>query len=145
MRLVLERYAYMKDRTMGVLYVGKEILYTVERPWLPSPDSLGGVGFQSCVPDGLYALVPFNSPKHPDCFALSCPELDVHVDQHPTGRYAILIHSANHVDQVVGCIAPGLSTDDESVWHSRAAMDRIRQALDNTDHWIDIKPKGARN
>lgn len=145
MRILLERYAYMKDRTMGVLYAGNEILYTVERPWIRTPNSMGGAPFESCVPDGLYELIPFNSPKHPNTWALENPALDVHVEQRPVGRYAILIHSGNHVSDVVGCIAPGLSTDDESVWHSRAAMDRIRNTLDGGRHWLNIKPVGAVN
>ena len=145
MKILLERYAYMNDRTMGVLYCGDEILYTVERPWISSMESLGGTPFESCIPDGVYTLAPFSSASHPDCYSIVNPALDVHLTQHPTGRYAILVHSGNSVKDVVGCIAPGLSTDGVSVWHSRAAMDRIRTALGNETHVLEISPKGARN
>ena len=145
MRITLERHAYLTDRTMGKLYVGPEIFHTLERPWIPSLEHLGGKNFESCVPDGTYVLQPFNSEKHPDCWSLLNENLDVLVDQGgEPGRWAILIHSGNYVKDVVGCIAPGLTCDESHVWNSRAAMDRIRSILDG-EHELVIKPAGARN
>jgi hypothetical protein len=147
MLLTLERHAYLSDRTMGKLYVGDEIFHTLERPWIRSPYHLGGTNFESCVPDGRYILQPFDSEAHPDCWNLYSPNLDVFLEEpnDGAGRWAILIHAGNYVKDVVGCIAPGLTADEEHVWNSRAAMDRIRSVLGAEEHTLEIKPVGATN
>jgi hypothetical protein len=137
----------MPDRTMGKLYVGEEVFHTIERPWIPSPDHFGGKNFESCVPDGMYVLNPFDSEKHPACFSLVNENLSVFLDKDAEpGRWAILIHSGNYVTDVVGCIAPGLTADESHVWNSRKAMNRIRALVaDDEEHTILIEPRGAVN
>ena len=146
MQITLERHAYLDDRTMGKLYVGDEMLYTIERPWIPTLEHLGGKNFKSCVPDGEYVLAPFGSDAHPDCWNLVNENLDVHLAQgQEPGRWAILIHAGNYVRDVVGCIAPGLTADESHVWSSRLAMDKLNDLLGDGEHSLIIKPKGARN
>lgn len=145
MKITLERHAYLHDRTMGRLYVGDEVFHTLERPWIPSLEHLGGKNFESCVPDGEYELKPFSSDDHPDCWSLSNAELDVHEFQaSEPGRWAILIHVGNYVKDVVGCIAPGLTADESHVWNSGKAIDRLRDLLDG-EHTLVIRARGARN
>jgi len=145
MKLTLERHAYLEDRTMGTLFAGSEQFHTIERPWIPSLEHLGGKNYKSCVPDGEYVLAPFSSSRHPNCWSLTNENLDVHIEERDEpGRFAILIHSGNFVTDVVGCIAPGLTHDESHVWNSRAAIDRLRDLLDG-EHSLIIKPAGARN
>src|SRR5690554_78040 len=94
--LHLERHTSNDTLTNGVLYMpsGRE-LYTLERPWLNNKP------FISCVPDGAYRIQPWVSPKFGDCYILEGEGVG-----HTTGcRTHILVHSANHVHQLAGCIA----------------------------------------
>ena len=133
--------------TFGQLHAGATRIYTVEKPWLPSTDGLpGGQPFESCVPVGRYDLVPFDSPKHPDCWALENELLGVSVaNQRPTvPRYACLIHKANWPKDVQGCIGPGLSLQhiygELGVGSSGDAMDGLRLLLaDDEPHTLTIE------
>jgi len=106
-------------------------LHTLERPWIAGLP--GGMPFESCVPDGEYDLIPHERPNGDRVFALRNPDCGVYyTDQERAGRdgrYLILIHSANWVEQVVGCIAPGLvrtiAENKRMVRSSRAAMRRL--------------------
>lgn len=110
--LHLERYCYSETETEGRLYLPEndDFLYTLERPWIAGP--AGGMPFESCVPDGRYELIAYERQNGDHVYALRNPDLGVYFTQQDRGtregRYKILIHSANWVGQVVGCIAPGL-------------------------------------
>lgn len=101
-RLTLIRSKYSDKQTEGTLYViGQlgEILFscvTLELPWRNNQVMI------SCIPKGVYKVVPRNSPKYGDHLHI----LDV------PGRTLILIHQANYVDQLLGCIAVGESWSD---------------------------------
>jgi hypothetical protein len=107
-------------RTFGEMHwdpTEQIILQTLERPWVPAPDgSPGGHPQTSCVPPGLYQLVRHDTPKHPQTWALVNPALGVYhlPSDVPAGlayvpRTVCLIHSANLVVQLEGCIGVGLS------------------------------------
>lgn len=89
--------------------------------------------FESCVPDGLYELLPHERPNGDYVFALRNPDLAVYYTEQERGskpgRYLILIHSANWVEQIIGCIAPGLvrtiANNKIMVRSSRLAMRKI--------------------
>lgn len=130
--LTLERYAYSETETEGRLWLNDETaLYTLERPWIGGLP--GGMPFESCVPDGEYELLPHTRPDGSQVYALRNPDCGVYyTDQERgdrDGRYLILIHPANWVSQVVGCIAPGLvrtiSNNQRMVRSSRNAMRQI--------------------
>ncbi|ELB7341436.1 hypothetical protein RV032_002116 [Vibrio cholerae] len=129
--------------TFGVLCdeFGNEICKTVERPWL---DNRKG---ESCVPNGTYDLLPHQSPKFGKCYALSSPELGVTV-YGPSLRTHILIHPANRVDQLQGCIAPGLefgvlkNDEGKNVWavlNSKTAFNQLLNWLNNEPARLIIK------
>ena len=134
-KLVLERYCYSETETEGLLHIPghryDEYLYTLERPWVPGP--AGGMPFESCVPDGTYQLVRHTRQNGDQVYALRNPALGVFYTEQERGdregRYLILLHSANWVEQVVGCIAPGLvrtiAENKRMVRSSRAAMRQI--------------------
>lgn len=64
--------------------------YTLERP---------NEGDHPCIPAGIYQVEMRPHPIHGNCYEI----LDV------PGRTAILIHSANIYQQLLGCVAPGRS------------------------------------
>lgn len=113
MELLLVRYGYLPDVTLGRLFVDRYQLWTLEEPWRPDPDGPGGEAFISCVPDGVYELRP-HSGRFPDTFALHNPTLGVWhqkpADVKGYGRGAVLIHAGNDTDDIEGCILLGLST-----------------------------------
>lgn len=132
MQLTLERFAYTPTETQGVLTAGRNRYYTIERPWVQGPHP-GGASFESCVPDGNYQLVKHTRPDGVKTVALVNPSLGVWYNRgdrpNDWGRYLILIHSGNYVNDVVGCVAPGLFRtiyDNRlMVTNSRAAMRRL--------------------
>jgi len=88
-------------------YNGERLAYTVEKPWVRN------IPFKSCIPDGRYKLVPFQRSNGQNVYALVNEDLKVYLTKEDMdaaggfGRYACLIHIANTVDDVVGCIGPG--------------------------------------
>ena len=77
MNLVLERYSYgyvkpYRRPTEGRLFIGDHTLFTLEDPWNNNRP------FDSCIPDGVYDLVPHSTAKHPDTWALVNPSLNIY-------------------------------------------------------------------
>lgn len=153
MTLYLVRFAYLSDRTLGWLYYNKKNsrFAVLERPWIPNELGPGGKPRESCVPDGLYELRAYSSQRFPNAYTLFNDALGVwlHLEDRPKtaswGRSEILIHSANTVDQIVGCIAVGLrhgvfDGKGTGVLESRRAMNKLRAALGEGPHWISIRP-----
>lgn len=121
--------------TFGVLALGAQEWYTVERPWDDNKPSV------SCIPAGTYELKlgAFYSgdgiggkPDYPAYELLNVP-----------GRALIKIHKANLASQVKGCIAVGKELGAEGgVWcvhNSRQAFDELMTAAAILDpHEITI-------
>lgn len=126
--------------SVGFMAVGNHIVHTLERPLIMTKQWRGGKPFESCVPYGKYLLEPHSSDKHGQVWALVNPDLGVyHYKEdrlYDTDRYGILIHSANWVRQIVGCIAVGLNSlyepeiDSYRVGASRDAMADLRKHID---------------
>ena len=133
-------------------------IYTLERPWVPamtpasdllSPPPCGRKGV-SCIPPGVYRLEPHDSEDHPGTFALVNEKLWVyhHDTDVPTwrkgvARTEVLIHPANLVGQLRGCIAPGLSYGSGgylSVTSSRDAFARLLPFLQASDTIEIVQP-----
>jgi hypothetical protein len=103
-QLHLLRYGYSETETEGKLWLNDhESVYTLERAWDGSQP--GGMPFESCVPDGEYELIPHTRPNGDEVYALRNPDLAVYYTKQERGdnpgRYLILIHSANWVEQAV--------------------------------------------
>lgn len=112
MKLLLTRDFKQPDPgcTLGRMLAGDEVFYTIERPWVPSNMSSGGLDGKSCVPLGLYSLALHRSDAHPYSFCLVNPDLDVvHWEdpKRPWLRALVLIHIANYARELRGCIAVG--------------------------------------
>lgn len=149
MIITLQRFCYAPDCTRGVLYVEGHMFQTVERPWVSNGEFQGGRPFESCVPDGEYRLRSHIRPGGRPSFILSNPELgvweqDVDRESQDWGRYLVLIHPGNTVKDVVGCIAPGMSGDHNSVSNSRVAFNKIHELLEGYEHKLVIEPKRAK-
>jgi hypothetical protein len=140
MIVLLSRFDDNGHRTLGNLYVGRRTFATIERPWVRAAKGRGGKKGVSCVPAGTYQLVPHNSESFGRVWALVNPDLDVYhqeVDvpaaKRGIARTAVLIHTANWVEELRGCIAPGVKhakgDRGDMVVSSRAAMAAIRELM----------------
>lgn len=124
MRIEVLRTIDNGKQTNGVLYVVDEdkILfecYTLELPWKDNQRRV------SCIPEGEYKGIKHHSPK----FGNSVWIQDV------PNRSEILIHPANYVRQLLGCIAVGSDLKDidsdglEDTTNSRNTMDKLLSFL----------------
>jgi hypothetical protein len=144
--LLLERRPTTATECEGFLSFDREILATIERPWVPA-DTPGGKPFESCVPDGMYDIHYHERPDGSVVPALINPLLGVHYLEEDLpdqgGRYLILMHVGNWVTDVVGCVAPGLSfgtsPQGPMVKSSKAAMKRLMNYLDNDTATLEIR------
>ena len=107
MDLFLYRTAYLPFGTYGMLQVpdGFDCL-TVGQPWR------GNAPFVSCVPNGVYDLVPHAGSKGKGIYALVNKDLGVFHQpgdrENDDQRFACLLgDKANHPDQLQGCEAVG--------------------------------------
>ena len=145
MILKLLRYGSTPRGTFGELTVGNHVLQTVERPYLGNAPRI------SAVPAGRYTLEPHHSDKHGDTWALVNHALGVYHEPDPAAkRFAILIHIANQMHELEGCIGVGKTLgvvrSDETgdlewaVMSSVSAMALLRDVLMNAPgpHNIDI-------
>lgn len=146
MNLELLRFAYTPTETQGRLFGDGFACYTIEQPWQRG-EHPGGKPFESCIPDGEYELVPFERPSGARTFAIVNESLGVHLygQRGDPYRFLCLLHSANYVDQVKGCIAPGhcrrMKKGRIMVTESRKTMNRFRDCVPWTaGHTLTIKP-----
>ncbi len=90
----------------------------------------GGTPYRSCVPDGRYTLVKHTRPDGTKTVALVNKGLGVwhRAEDRPNewGRFLILIHAGNYVEDVVGCIAPGLF---RTIYDNRLMVTTSRYAM----------------
>jgi hypothetical protein len=137
--------------TLGTLEAFGKRVNTLERTWVPATN--GGTAGQkgvSCVPPGRYRLFPHTGDAFKDVWALVNPTLgvyhwdsDVPRDQRGKARTTVLIHPANYVSELRGCIAPGKErrriAGDWGVFRSRDAINEIKQWVTGSlDLWLDI-------
>ena len=95
---------YFEEGTFSTLHRadGSKVCCVVERPDLNNKPS------ESCIVEGTYSLLPHQSPKFGECYALEAPMLGV-TRYGPSLRTHVLIHKANVPSDLEGCLAPGLS------------------------------------
>lgn len=151
------RRAYLPDVTLGNWFVDDQVFYTLEEHWLADPDGPGGQRregalVESCIPDGVYDLVPHFSQKYPEgVWAFVNHELGVYhqpADRPPGqtkwGRIACLVHRGNHTRHIEGCMLVGLRfgrlEDLPAVLDSGIAITRLRAILGTTErHRVTIR------
>jgi len=94
--LVLIRHKDTGKETVGTLHLydsGREVtsFATVELPWKQNRRNV------SCIPSGVYAIIPRSTSKYGDHFIL----------EGIRNRSGILIHKGNYYTQIKGCILIG--------------------------------------
>ncbi len=107
----LIRYNYADTATQGVILLnGKYICDTLELPWKDN------VQFISCIPDGIYPI-QWTYQKHDvgDCYEIG----------EVKDREGILMHPANLISELQGCIAPGDKYGDRVL----ASLDALKRVL----------------
>lgn len=132
--------SYLPECTIGRLTtdLGEIICYTIERPWAENRPSV------SCVPEGVYSVERYASPKFGDSLIIHSPSLGVGKYKGESDRYGILFHAANTASQLKGCIAPGKDVKPMNIfghWEfgvtkSRDSMARL---LDKYESELEIK------
>lgn len=117
--LFLER-ELTDTQTNGILTMpsGREF-YTLEQAWRNNEP------FVSCIPDGAYLIEPWQSPTHGDCYIVSGGT----VGKTKGVRTYILLHAANKVRELQGCIALGLGMRGDNLTNSAAAIKLFLQEL----------------
>lgn len=91
---------YFEHGTYSTLeFKGDEICKVVERPDENNKPSI------SCVPEGVYKIVPHESPRFGYCYALVAKTLGVGI--YEGLRTHILIHKGNTPSDVQGCLVVG--------------------------------------
>lgn len=158
MLLTISRYSYLPHVTLGVLTVADLMLQSLEEGWRRNPHGPGGqrraTGItESCVPDGIYRLVPHTGTRFKDVWCLVNPDLGVY--RYPTdvppgqpwGRSSILIHAGNTTEDIMGCIAVGRWVDAKSglprVGDSALAILDLRRVLGAGEHKLEVRPVGG--
>ena len=108
----LERFGFEHDATWGrMILTGKQGGYvTVEPPWIYNRPGV------SCIPPGVYDLMPHHSERFPTSWALVGRGVS-HSSSQVATRSAILIHPANWPHELQGCIAPG-----EAITHLEGSL-----------------------
>lgn len=119
----LTRQKYTEEETLGELIIkdnGEEIFRckTLELPYLDNKRNI------SCIIEGEYDTVPYNSEKYPGTYEL----LEV------PDRTAILIHWGNYYTNTEGCILVGkafsyINSDDViDITSSRDTLTELKEA-----------------
>lgn len=98
--ITLQRFAYTPWGVFGRLVYNDFRAFTVERPWLDNKAR------ESCIPDGLYDLQWFDSPKFGPTWAIVGGTVSLQPDG-KAKRSLVLIHPANTMDDLLGCIGLG--------------------------------------
>lgn len=108
--LTLYRYNQTETITQGlILHQGIYLSDSLELPWKDNEPCV------SCIPEGLYKIEWIvEGLKSSPCYRI----LDV------PGRVSILMHVANTLRELLGCIAPGTKCG-EMVTNSTKALDHI--------------------
>lgn len=128
--VLLLRRTYFEDATIGLMWVeGKQ---NPVWPTLELPDKNNQVNV-SCIPEGEYLF----KPLHSKC-RIYYP--DIWQAKEVKGRTGIQIHVANRTEQLLGCIAPGLSFGymkyqkihsdlGKAVFSSASALSEIKRTI----------------
>lgn len=132
MNLTLTRTELNSDSTRGqIVLPDGTLLYSLELPWRDNHKDV------SCIPPGVYQLIPYTSPKHDSTWYLENASLGV--GGASAERSYCEIHSANWTRQLEGCIALGLQNApmfdpatgqiETAIEQSDLAINRIKNVL----------------
>lgn len=95
------------EGTPGTIELDDTTFYTLEQIWNQN------IPFVSCIPVGLYELIPWDSKRYGPCYAAVNEKLNVFFssaspNRPETGRYKCLFfHRGNYVRNFKGCSGVG--------------------------------------
>jgi len=145
MEFILTRFAYSDEMgTFGKLEGPNFSCYTVEDPWKNNEPN------KSCIPEGVYQAKRTSRPKHGNTFVLINEALKIAEFPKLGMRYSCLIHTANTILDVEGCLGLGERLGClGSLWavlDSTTAVKRFMQMMDAEQEFqlTIIQVKGAR-
>lgn len=115
MNITLQRITFnATGPTYGVLLIDNvPQAVTLELPWKENQTDV------SCIPAGDYTVISHNSVEHPNTWEIT----------NVPNRTEILIHEANTVADLLGCIGAGTSFFPGGIDQSKAAVNLLRQIL----------------
>jgi len=119
---------YTDNGTFGDLVLdGEKLCEVLERPWLDNKP------FESCIPEGEYIMQWYDSPKFGRTIALTGGTVSLSKST-THARYGVLMHIANRVSELEGCLAPGSRLGvlgrEWAVMASGDAMRRLKPILE---------------
>ena len=125
--VTLTRYESTPDGVLGKVVTDSGLqLYSLERPWENNKPEV------SCIPDGDYQCGLVDSPKFGKCYEIKGVKDRTH----------ILIHAANWIRQLLGCVAlgnaPGVVLGINGIMGSRDAVARFNSDLENEPFILTI-------
>lgn len=120
---VLYRYDYGIDNTLGLFFAENEYLCdTLELPWKDNQKNI------SCIPEGYYLINAVSTPHFDEAILIN----------NVFNREGILIHAANEVKELQGCIAVGIKSV-EILLQSRSNLSKILDILGTETGTLNIK------
>ena len=129
--VTLNRFAHTPVGVFGELILPSgRTLFTVERPWLNNKPTV------SCIPEGTYPCQPrkYYRGGYEAIEVLDVPD-----------RSYILIHRGNTMDDLAGCIAPGMDlgyvNKKWAVTNSREAFAYVMDELGGKQFYLDVCTK----
>lgn len=136
--IVLDRWAFSPFGTFGTLSTShsRVTYHSVERPWADNAPRV------SCIPNGVYTGVWYNSPTFGRTIALIGRTVSLFPEPGKQ-RSAILFHVGNTMDDLQGCIALGnglgFLNGKWAVTSSRPAITEFLNSLPNRDLRVLIR------
>lgn len=105
-----------QTHTSGIFTLtdGKRVLFTCNTIELPNKGNQQNI---SCIPTGTYSVIPYSSEKFPNVYQV----------QNVPNRDKILIHIANTVGDLLGCIGVGLYEKDGLISTSRITLGKLKK------------------
>ena len=135
--ITLERFAYTPWGVFGRLVYGDFRAFTVERPWLDNKAQV------SCIPDGEYQLQWYDSPKFGPTWAVIGDTVSLFPEP-GKARASVLIHPANTMDDLMGCIGLGSTLGTVNgkwgVLNSRGTVETFRSITKGKNLTLVITP-----
>ena len=117
--LLIDRYAPEEKQTVGAFFgldKNRSIIFecdSIELPWLDNKNDI------SCIPAKTYTVVKRWSKKYKHHLHITNVE----------GRTWILIHPANKVNQLQGCIATGTTKEQGVLHQSKLAHTKLMNII----------------
>ena len=123
-----------KHGTVGKLFIdGELVAYTMEQP------DNGNKPFESCIPQGEYDLIPWESSRYGSCFIAVNPDLNVYEKEASEGRpengrfKCLFFHRGNYARNFQGCCGAGKRLIQNNgpwmVTDTRNTCERINQMV----------------